>query len=196
MTRRQIVFAGLFFLIVILAFALRDVVEAAIVVPVAFLWWLFKLYYAALPQSIFWILLVALAAYSAITTVIPAIRINAARKNEIRITQGRIEILADWLKKSKRGGTYYKWLVANRLGKNAREILAQREGIPISKKFSALAGRGWNPPQKIDAYLEIGLNGSFTNIPRSRWFWKSPPPTPLDVEVRQVVDYLEDEMET
>ncbi len=195
MTRRQLSIAGIFLLIVILAFALRDVVVALIIIPAAFLWWLFKLYYAAIPQVIFWALLAALAAYSAITTVIPSIRIRAKTKTEIRIAQGRIEILADWLKKSKRGGTYYKWLIANRLGKNAREILAQREGNPASKKFSALTGRGWNPPPEIDEYLNTGLNGSFTNALRPRWFWQSPPTTPLDIEAQQVMDYLEDEME-
>jgi len=202
MTRRQWSLIGILVLIVILALALRDVVAAAIIIPAAFLWWLIRLYYASIPQAIFWGLLILLTVYSAVTTVIPALRFRSIEKTSVKITRGHIEILADWIKKSGRG-TYYKWLVANRLGKDAREILAQREGNPISKKFNAfpkrhrdnLTGRGWNPPQKIDTYLNIGLNGSFTNILRPRWFWQSPPPTPLDVEIQQVIDYLEDEME-
>jgi hypothetical protein len=193
MTRRRWSLAALCALIVILAFILRDF-AAAVIIPAAFVWWLLKLYYAAVPQAIIWILLVAFAAHSALTTSASAIQIRAARKAEIRVAQGRVEILAEWIKKSKRGA-YYKWLVANRLGKAAREILAQREGKPVSKSFGGLNGRGWNPPPEIGAYLENGLLGSFASFPRPRWFWQKPLPTPLDLEARQALDYLEDEME-
>jgi hypothetical protein len=109
---------------------------------------------------------------------------------------GQIETLVKWLNKSQRGGIYYKWLVANRLGKNAREILAQRDGQAVSKKFGPLGGRGWNPPQKVRDYLESGLNGSFADFPRPRLFWQTPKPTPLDEDPQKVIDYLENEMET
>jgi len=194
MKPRAAIFAGIFALTVFLAFVLRDVVEAAIIVPLAYLWWLIKIYYAALPQGTYWVFLAVIVFYSAITNLIPKVNARAAPKAENKLARGQVETLADWLKKSKRG-TYYKWLIANRLGKAARELLAQREGNPVSKKFSALSGRGWNPPEKIDSYLNIGLNGSFANVPRARWFWQSPPPTQLDVDLQQVINYLEDEME-
>jgi hypothetical protein len=85
-------------------------------------------------------------------------------------------------------------LVANRLGKTAREILSQREGQPISRKFRRLEGRDWNPPQTIHDYLESGLNGSFADFPRPRLPWQTPNPTPLDADPKQVVEYLENQM--
>ena len=103
--------------------------------------------------------------------------------------------MVEWLEKSQRGGSYYKWLVANRLGKTAREILAQRDGQPISRKFGRLNGRDWNPPRKIDDYLDNGLNGSFADYPRPR-FWEKAKPTPLDADPKQVIEYLENEMKT
>jgi hypothetical protein len=99
------------------------------------------------------------------------------------------------LHKSKRGGIYYKWLVANRLGKDAREILAQRDGHAVSKKFGRLNGNHWHPPQEIDSYLESGLNGSFADYPQPRLGTK-PQPAPWDVDPQLVIDYLENEMET
>ena len=90
-------------------------------------------------------------------------------------------------------------MVANRLGKNAREILAQRDGHAVNIKFGPLEGSDWDPPQEIKTYLEIGLNGSFADFPqfRSWWaWWRKPKPTPWDVDVRQVIDYLESELET
>ncbi len=193
MTRRQLLLAGVFLFALILAFLLRDVVERAIIVPLVYLWWLLGLYYSILPQFVLWLLLVVAAVFSAVTTLAPRFINRGVFVPEPKPAKGQIEILVGWLKKSQRGGSYYKWLVANRLGKTAREILAQREGQPISKKFGRLNGRGWNPPQKIDDYLESGLNGSFADFPRPR-FWQTPKTTPLDADPNHVIEYLENEM--
>jgi hypothetical protein len=195
MSRRQLLLAGMFLSVLVLAFLLRDVVERAIIVPLIYLWWLLGLYYSIFPQFFLWLLLVAVAGYSAVTALTPRFSNRGGFSPEPKPAQGQIENLVEWLKKSQRGGSYYKWLVANRLGKTAREILAQRHGQPISKKFGRLEGRNWNPPQKIDDYLESGLNGSFADFPRPR-FWQKPKPTPLDADPRQVIEYLEDEMKT
>jgi hypothetical protein len=196
MNRRQLLLSGVFVLVIILAFLLRDVVERAIIVPLIYLWWLLRLYYSIFPQFFLWLLLVAIAGYSAVTALTPRFSNQGAFKPESKPVRGQIENLVDWLKKSQRGGSYYKWLVANRLGKTAREILAQRHGQPINKKFGRLEGIDWNPPQKVDDYLESGLNGSFADFPRPRWLWQTPKPTPLDVDPKQVIEYLEDEMKT
>lgn len=195
MTRRRLFLAGVFSSALILAFLLRDVVEQVIIVPLVYLWWLLRLYYSIFPQFVLWLLLVAVAVFSAVTTLAPRFTNQGVFVPEPKPAKGQIESLVGWLEKSKPGGSYYKWLVANRLGKIAREILAQRDGQPVSKKFGRLAGRDWNPPQKIDDYLESGLNGSFADYPRPR-FWESSKPTPLDADPKQVVEYLEDEMET
>ena len=54
------------------------------------------------------------------------------------------------------GGIYYKWLVANRLGNLARELLDQREGRR-KRRFARLTGRDWQPPAEVSAYLESGF---------------------------------------
>lgn len=196
MTRRSLLIAGAFLSTLIMAFILRDVVKQLIIVPLAYLWWLLRLYYSMFPQIFLWVILVAIVLFSAVASLIPEVRYRTVSKTAPKPEQGQIEILVNWLNKSQRGGSYYKWLVANRLGKNAREILAQRDGHAVSKKFGWLEGRGWNPPQKIRDYLETGLNGSFADFPRPRLFWQSPKPTPLDADPKQIVEYLEDEMKT
>jgi hypothetical protein len=195
-TRRQLLFAGAFLSAIMLAFLLRDVVEQLIIVPLAYLWWLLRLYYSIIPQIVLWVILVAAVVYSAVKSLMPELRYRTAFKPAPRPAQGQIELLGGWLKKTQHGGSYYKWLVANRLGKNAREILAQRDGHAVSYKFGRLEGRGWSPPQKIGDYLETGLNGSFADFPRPRLPWQTPKPTPLDADPKQVIEYLEDEMKT
>ena len=193
MNRRALALVGILVLVIILAFVLRDVVTMALIVPLAYIWWIIKIYYAAIPQAIFWGLVAALVFYSAVMNLIPKIDRRAARKEKILPARGHIETLADQIEKSDRG-MYYKWLVANRLGKNAREILSQRDGNPIGNKFGPLSGRNWMPPREIETYLDSGLNGSFAEFSRRRWFWQKRESTPLDVKAQEVIDYLEDEM--
>ena len=149
-------------------------------------------------NSFWWVILVVVVVISAVKNLTPEIIYRTNFKPAPKPVKGQIELLVEWLDKSQRGGSYYKWLIANRLGKTAREILAQRDGQAVSKKFGRLDGRGWNPSQKIRDYLETGLNGSFADFPHRRWWLRgrTPKPTPLDVDPQQVIDYLENEMET
>ncbi|MBK7452620.1 MAG: hypothetical protein IPJ46_02570 [Anaerolineales bacterium] len=197
MPRRWLIGLGVI-AVLALSFYLRDSIQRGIIIPLAYLWWLIKLYYRAVPQAILWVFLV-IAVFVFMLRLIPLKNIILRkRKVEYKPSVGAIEDLALWVRKSPRG-IYYKWLVANRLGKNAREILAQRDGHAVNIKFGPLEGSDWDPPQEIKTYLEIGLNGSFADFPqfRSWWaWWRKPKPTPLDVDVRQVIDYLESELET
>ena len=195
MTRRQLILVGILFSALILAFVLRDVVERVVIMPLTYLWWILGVYYSILPQFVLWLLLVAVAVISAMNALTPRFGVRKAFKPPPKPAQGQVVEMFHWLEKSRHGGSYYKWLVANRLGRIAREILAQREGQPISRRFGRLQGRDWRPSQKIDDYLDIGLNGSFADFPRPR-FREAPKPTPLDADPKQVIEYLEDEMKT
>ena len=176
----------------VFSFLLRDAIQRNVILPLAYLWWLLKLYYRAVPQLILWILLV-LAVFVSMFRLIPIKNIfRRTQKREQKPAVGPIENVAHWIKKSP-GGVYYKWLVANRLGKLARELLDQREGR-VRKSFTRLSGKDWNPPDEVGAYLETGLNGSFADFPRSHWWMTKP--TRLDINPQQAIDYLENEMET
>lgn len=175
-----------------ISFLLRDAIQEMVILPLAYLWWLLKLYYRAVPQLILWVLLV-LAVFVSMFRLVPIKNIfRRTRKMEQKSVVGPIESLALWIKKSP-GGIYYKWLIANRLGKLARELLDQREGR-IRKNFVRLSGKDWNPTDEVDSYLETGLNGSFADFPQPQWWRKKP--TKLDINPQQIVDYLENEMET
>lgn len=195
MIRRNITLVIVFLLTLTIAFFLRDVVERTIITPLFYLWWVLKLYYFSIPQYVLWIILILATFFSAASSLIPEMKVGKPIKPDPVIIHGQVADLANWLIKSRRGGIYYKWLLANRLGKTAREILAQRDGYAVSKKFGRLNGRDWYPPQEIEVYLETGLNGSFAEFPQPRR-WENPPPTPLDIDPQQVINYLENEMET
>jgi hypothetical protein len=108
---------------------------------------------------------------------------------------GQVETLAEGLVKMRRG-TYYKWKVANRLGRLAREFLIQRGDRAKTRDLGPLIGRDWHPSQPVDAYLETGLHGSFADFPNQSWRFRPPEPTPLDIDVEEVVEFLESQIRT
>ena len=177
---------------IVVSFMLQDVIYQTVFVPLAYLWWLFGLYYHAVPQLILWVLLVVLVFISSLKLV-PIINFFPVVEKKIPNTSvGPVESLSILLNKPTRG-VYYKWMIANRLGRLAREMLDQREGR-VYKGYSRLRGRDWEPPVEVDAYLETGLNGSFADYPNSYW-WGDSNPTPLDLDPQKAIDYLENEME-
>lgn len=194
MNRRMIVL-GAFLALLVLAYFLRDVVSKLIILPLFYLWWVIRLYYSMFPQFVVWAILVAFVLYFSVKSLIPEARPRPVGRIPLKPAEGQIKSLVSWLNKTHSGGSYYKWLVANRLGKTAREILSQRGEYDLSKKFEPLNGRDWKPSQEVRDYLDAGLGSSFADFPQSRWFWVKPKPTPLDLDPVQVIEYLEEEME-
>ena len=175
-----------------LSFLLRDVIQRVVILPLTYLWWLINLYYRTVPQFIVWVLLIIVVFISSLQ-LIPLVNLfNKVDEKDRKPARGPIEDLSQMLNKAP-GGIYYKWLIANRLGNLARELLDQREGRR-KRRFARLTGRDWQPPSEVNAYLESGLNGSFADFPQPHW-WAEPRSTPLDLDAKQVVEYLEYEME-
>ena len=192
MKRRYLLLALLMVGAVVVSYLLKEVIYQTVFVPLAYLWWLFGLYYRAVPQLILWILLVVMVFVSSLKLV-PIINFFPAVEKKIKNeTVGPVEQLSMMLNKPSRG-VYYKWMIANRLGRVAREMLDQREGR-MFKGYSRLRGRDWTPPADVDEYLETGLNGSFADYPTPHW-WREAEPTPLDLDPQKAIDYLENEME-
>ncbi|HET7145178.1 MAG TPA: hypothetical protein VFI68_14260 [Anaerolineales bacterium] len=179
--------------ILVVSILLRDVILHTVILPLAYSWWLLTLYYRAVPQLIVWALLIVIVFISALRNISPQNPFRRVEKKNQKPAMGPVEELSNMLNKVPEG-IYYKWLVANRLGNVARELLDQREGRR-ARGFSRLIGKDWRPPREVGAYLESGLNGSFADFPQSNG-WRKPESTPLDVEAKEVIEYLEYEMET
>lgn len=174
------------------AFAFRKLIYQIVIIPLAYVWWVLTLYYHLLPQGVIWILLIFIILFTALRGLLPEIPIGRPIPLKKKKVQGPIESLSELIHKGSEGN-YYKWSVANRLGRAARELLDQREGRQLKKKFTRLTGRSWLPPNEVAAYLEAGLNGTFADYPKRSW--SRSPRTPLDLDPQQVIEYLESELE-
>ena len=185
-SRRLIVIALLVLLAVIIAFPLRGFVYNNVIAPLSLIWFYLIYYYHVIPQQIYWFIVLLVAAFIALGGLLE----NPFRKKSKplvkRQAKGQVESLAMWINDSKRG-VYSRWRVARALSLMASSILEMRGST--SGRSKSLKGKDWNPSPEVQDYLEIGLNGSFADYPLSTH------KTPFDVDVENVVAYLESQLE-
>jgi hypothetical protein len=191
LTRRWLIVIGVVLIAALLAFPLRGVVHQLIVVPLSYLLWLLGLIYLALPQALWWVGVTLLVLFLLGKSLLIEIKTPRQPVPISRMDRGKVESLAVAMQKTKRG-IYFKWLVANRLGKLAYQLLQQRENGKERSVFAPLVGEGWEPETGIRQYLEKGLHGSFADFPNSGYkYFVRPPKTSLDQDVSEVIEFLE-----
>ena len=193
--RRALILAGMFSIAAILAFPMRETIYNAVVIPAAFIGWQLGLIYHYLPQIAWWWLIVVIIFLSLVYSTIPPIRPARREQPKSRPRHGQVEELAVWLGRTK-GGVYFKWLVANRLGKLAYQILVQRESGRLRTVFQPLAGEDWHPSRELQEYLETGLHGSFSDFSGRKHPLAVQPKTPLDYDAGDAVAFLESQVES
>ena len=129
---RGLIVVAVLILAGLLAFPLREPIYRMIVIPAAFVLWNLDLLYRSFSQGAWWWGIISLVFVMLVLSLVPRARFNRLEAVKPRSPQGQVESLAVWLRKAERG-IYFKWLVANRLGKLAYQILLQREsGRPRS----------------------------------------------------------------
>lgn len=192
---RVIGLGGALLLAFALAFVLQDIIRETLIIPLAYFWWVLGIYYKAFPQMILWVCLVVVILLMLFGSLGNTAVRNDQTEEKSKPVQGPIEGLAISLEKAHRG-IYIKWLIAHRLGKLARDLLIQHGDRSDHKTMASLSGRDWNPSEPVGEYLEVGLNGSFADYPNPSWPFGRPQRTPLDLDVKEAVDFLEAQMET
>ena len=194
--KNQRIFAmvGIGVIALLLAFPLRDAVFRAVVVPLAYLFWILDLVYRAVSQVIWWAVVLLLVLFLLSRSLLPKFKVTERFRLKKKPVVGQVENLAIWLKKTERG-TYFKWLIANRLGKIANQILANRSTGKQRSFFDPLTDPDWMPDSSVQSYLEAGLHGSFADYPQKGRLLSSRVRTPMDHDINEVVQYLESQVQ-
>lgn len=194
--KNQRIFAmiGIFVMALLLAFPLRDAVFKVIVIPLAYVFWILGLIYRSVNQLIWWLVVLVLVLAVISHSLKPGIKPLEKVRLKTKPVVGQVETLVGWIKKTERG-IYFKWLIANRLGKIANQVLANRATGKQRSFFDPLTGPDWTPDSTVQSYLEAGLHGSFADFPHKNRIFSTPEPTPLDHDVNDVVQYLESQVE-
>lgn len=188
MGRRLLVGGAVLAAVALLAFWLQGTIQDVCIFPAIELFWIAGLMLRSIPQWVFWSLLVAGGVLAALISLGRhwSVALWRAEKREQAAVPGPIEKLARHIHNTRRG-TYFKWLIAHRLGELAQSVAWQQGG-------GATGDQRAIPPQ-VQAYLEAGMDRP--PMDRGRWrFRRRRPPTPLDLDPSQVVEYLDSQMET
>lgn len=182
---RPVLVVFLFLGTAFLAYLLRDVVYELLVVPIAYTLWLLQLTYLAIPQLVKWIVFLALLLLGLVWRLLPDFAGPARPHLPRRFVEGRLEALALGVRRA-RTSSYFKWQLANRLGRLSRRI-SEAAGLPDSSS---------RPSDAVRGYLDAGLNQSFVDFPSPHRRFSRRLPTPLDADPDDAVQYLESRMET
>ena len=208
MNRRRILLAALAVsAALVIAIFLRDAVEQLIILPAAYiLWWLGALY-RFVPQPVLWFLVVLAMLYLTLESIAGKFDWPFRRKKQNQAVLGPLGEFASQIER-KAGGIYFKWQVARTLGEIAMDLQSLHQPVRRRKldfdKGSASAD--------VVRYLDAGINTSFSDyplkggylffgsIPLPDWLpfperFRRLPPTPFDIDIEPVIDYLESQME-
>lgn len=181
---RWLLYGGIVLTSLVLAFLVRDLARDLLITPVAYLAWQLGVFYWAVPQLVKWALAVLILCVLVIWQLIPDLRPAENQSPRRAAPRGQVEILALWIHRA-RSSNYFKWQLANRLGR-------------LAVKFDGLAGRqGRERPRvaSVEKYLAAGVDQSFVDFPLPRHRFQRRPPTPLDLPPVDAVEYIESQME-
>ncbi len=193
-TRRLLIAIGILIIAGILAFPLRETIYQMVVVPVAFLAWRLNLLYRSFSQGLWWWVIVFIVLVMLLFSLMPRPKLRQGNQVKPKVPLGQVETLAGSLRKAE-GGIYFKWLIANRLGKLAYQILLHRETGRPRSVFAPLLGIDWEPAKELQRYLETGLHGSFADFPEGESSFGVPQQNPLDFDIAEAVRFLEAQVE-
>lgn len=194
-TKRLLLLIGVLIVAGLLAFPLRQMIYESVVVPAAFIAWNLNLLYRSFSQGIWWSAIVVIVLFMLLFSIIPQPKFRRSLEAKRKPPVGQVEDLAESLGKAQQG-IYFKWVIANRLGKLAYQILLHRESGRPRSVFAPLVGTDWEPRQELQTYLETGLHGSFADYPHVNRAFGQPPKTPLDLDVAEAVKFLESQVES
>jgi len=165
-TQRGLVLIAVLVVAALLAFPLRDAIYELIVIPAAFVAWNLQLFYRSFSQGIWWWVIFFLVLVMLVMSLVPQARFRPRTETKPKPPQGQVEGLAIWILRAEKG-IYFKWLIANRLGRLAYQMLLHRESGRPRSVFAPLLGNDWAPRKDVQQYLESGLHRSFADFPNT-----------------------------
>ena len=182
---KPLVSTALLILVAILLYPVRRAVAGAVMSFASYLVWSVNVMGVVIPQQILWVFLLILILYIAIGSFYGKRYREEKSSEEQSPVIGAVEAMAEYIEERHRG-IYFKWQIAHLLGK-------------IHKTIEENASRGTSgriplPSDRVQAFLDAGVNTSYADYAPDGFVLKNNS-TPLDIELEQVVAYLEEEME-
>lgn len=182
---KTFLYSALFITIAAAFFSSRRVIVGALVRFAAYMVWSLNIIGSVIPQQVLWILLLLLILYIAVGSFYGKKSGGRSNRKNAESVIGPVEARARWIEERHRG-TYFKWQLANLLGKVHLHI---QETVRYGNSRSAP-----HIPPNVQSFLNAGLNTTYADYSSPTLFQKTES-TPLDIQLEQVVDYLEEQLE-
>lgn len=168
------------------------IVKYLVIEPLAYYGYGIQLIAQAIPQSAYWVFLISGLAFIVFLSLVRDYVLSREAVEETRTQKGPVQVLAEHITRTEQSN-YFKWLIAKRLAGITLKILVKNNGQEGEHRdFSRIY---WNPPQEIEKYLKAGLSSSFMEYRDRGRFFRKRKTTPFDIDLNQVIEYLESELE-
>lgn len=184
--QRLIVILALAATVEIVALGIRGLLEDVLITPLLYVVWGAIRVFESIPQGTIWIAFVLAAC------VVALVSIWGGRQGEVRrdtgaALHGRVY---EWLRlvALAQRHEYSRWRMAQRLMLLLAETIAARERIELRVARQRIASGAIDAPQHIAAFLRAGADSYH---PRRRTLLQRDDPSPLDVDLEQVIVAVE-----
>ncbi|MBI5354532.1 MAG: hypothetical protein HZB50_17975 [Chloroflexi bacterium] len=181
---KSAIYVASFITIAFIFFSFRRTIVGAIVSTASYIVWSVNIFGSIIPQPVLWVLLLVLILYIAVGSFYGKRFWDNKIQRKLGPSIGPVEARARWIEERSRG-TYFKWRLANLLGR-VYQAIQEANRYDKSKDDSV--------PARVHDYLDAGLNTSFADYSLPKLFQKKEE-TPLDMDLEEVVDYLEEQLE-
>jgi len=192
-SRRYLIIGGVVLAAIILAPIANLILTELILEPAAYYWWALRQFSKVIPESAYWLFLIGCLGFLVLLFLVTDFFRSQPKKEKVIRASGPVATLAHQLRRTQKS-TYFKWLVANRLSKTTLKILI-RNLDGDQNEYRDFTGLSWDPPPEIRKYLETAKNSSFMEYREGPRFFKSKKITPFDIDLEDVIAYLESEVE-
>lgn len=182
---KPLLFIALLILVAALIFPLGRLAAGAAVRFAAFLAWSLNVMGRAIPQQVLWLFLLLLILYVAVGSFYGKRYREESSPESTSPVVGPVEVMAGYIEQRYRG-IYFKWQIAHLLGK-VQQAIQQNASNKTSERIPL-------PSERVQAFLEAGVHTSYADYAPEGLMLKNAS-TPLDIELEQVVDYLEAQMD-
>lgn len=170
----------------------QRVFQITLLDPISYYWWRAQQVIHVIPEIYYWFFFIACFGVLALFFLLQEAFRHQVKKVDQVVQKGPMEFLSEYIVRSAKSN-YFKWVIANRLANIALHILWYKDGKGEKPRNFSFTDRAISPA--IKTYLETGLFSSFMDFrQKSKLFGKSQE-IPLNVDIHQVLDWVESQME-
>jgi hypothetical protein len=189
--RKRLLPLGLILLLAgLVAPVLRDLVREVLVLPLLYILWIGRLIVDTIPQLILWGGVLTIFLIIMIISLLETKKSRQATRKAAKEPQERIKGWADLIHKAA-WDDYFKWRLAQHLQKLTLDAIAHDRGQSPKQIKQQLRRGELDIPPELQAYFQASLTSLGQLAGPKRLFQPKAPPSPLDLDLAKVVEFLE-----